>query len=169
MNPIPALIAIRPMTAEDVEWAQRLADASPNAPRWPAAAYLTAVDPQSLPRRIALLAESPKTVPKLGRFGGPITPKLGFAAASLLPPQAELETIVVAPEARRQGVARELFSTLADELRSAGVVEITLEARASNLPALKLYQSLGFAESGRRPRYYIDPVEDAVLMRLALA
>jgi len=157
-------IAIRPMTTADVEWALRLAEGSPLAPHWPQEAYLTAIDPKSSPHRIALVAESAKTSANLD----PIAPRLGFAIASLLPPQAELETIVVAPEVRRRGVARELFSALADELRSGGVVEVTLEVRASNLPALKLYQSLGFAESGRRPRYYIDPVEDAVLMRLAL-
>jgi len=164
MNPNRVSIAMRPMTAADVEWAQRLADASPQAPHWQAAAYLTAVDPQSSARRIALVAESPKTVPHLGR----IAPKLGFAVASLQLPQAELETIVVAPAVRRQGVARKLFSALAHQLKSAGASEVTLEVRASNRPALELYQALGFAESGRRPRYYIDPVEDAVLMRLIL-
>ncbi|MGB6689291.1 MAG: GNAT family N-acetyltransferase [Terracidiphilus sp.] len=152
------------MTADDVEWAQRLADGSPLAPHWPAAAYLAAVDPQASPRRIALVAESPKTVPHLGR----IAPKLGFAIASLLPPQAELETIVVTPAVRRQGVARELFSALVRGLRSAGASEVMLEVRAANRSALALYLSLGFAESGRRPRYYVDPVEDAVLMRITL-
>jgi [ribosomal protein S18]-alanine N-acetyltransferase len=164
MTAIPVPIEIRAMTAEDVGWAQRLADASPLAPHWREAAYLTAVDPQSSPRRIALIAVSPKNVPHLGR----IAPNLGFAVAILVPPQAELETIVVAPSIRRQGVARELFSVLAGELKSKGADEVTLEVRASNWPALALYGALGFVESGRRPRYYADPVEDAVLMRIDL-
>jgi [ribosomal protein S18]-alanine N-acetyltransferase len=163
MNAIPS-IAIRVMTAEDFEWARRLAEESPLAPHWPEAAYHSAVDPQSSPRRVALVAESPRAVPYLSRNA----PRLGFAVAGLLPPQAELETIVVAPSVRRQGVARELFSALARELRSAGADRVTLEVRASNRPALALYGALGFAESGRRPRYYVDPVEDAVLMRIAL-
>jgi [ribosomal protein S18]-alanine N-acetyltransferase len=165
MSATPDSIVIRAMTAEDIEWAQRLADGSPLAPHWLEAAYLTAVDPQSSPRRIALVAEAPKTVPHLGR----ISPRLGFAVANLVPPQAELETIVVAPSERRQGVARELFSVLARELKPNGANEVTLEVRASNRPALALYGALGFAESGRRPRYYIDPVEDAILMRISLA
>jgi ribosomal-protein-alanine N-acetyltransferase len=41
-----------------------------------------------------------------------------------------------------------------------------LEVRASNHPAIGLYRRLGFAETGRRKRYYRDPMEDAVQMRL---
>jgi [ribosomal protein S18]-alanine N-acetyltransferase len=169
MKANPASIAIRAMTPEDVTWAQRLADGSPLAPQWSATAYLAAVDPQSSPRRIALVGESSGTVSDLGRFEDRIESRLGLAVASLLAPEAELETIVVAPAARRQGVARELFHALAHELRSAGASEVMLEVRCSNLPALGLYRALGFVEFTRRPRYYVDPVEDAVLMRIALA
>jgi ribosomal-protein-alanine N-acetyltransferase len=63
-------------------------------------------------------------------------------------------------------LARHLFAALAVELALAGILEIILEVRASNAAALGLYRLLGFAETGRRPRYYHDPVEDAVLMRL---
>jgi ribosomal-protein-alanine N-acetyltransferase len=49
------------------------------------------------------------------------------------------------------------------------MTEVILEARASNQPALRLYRALGFVETGRRPRYYADPIEDAVLLRLQLA
>jgi ribosomal-protein-alanine N-acetyltransferase len=93
---------------------------------------------------------------------------MGFAVASLLEGLAELETIAVAPERRRRGLARQLFLVLMAELHTAGAREFILEVRASNHPALELYRSLGFAESGRRPRYYHDPVEDAVLMSLRL-
>ena len=67
---------------------------------------------------------------------------VGCALAVLLPPQAELE--------------------------SAGFREILLEVRASNEPAQGLYRGFGFSENGRRVRYYADPVEDAVLMRMRL-
>ncbi len=92
----------------------------------------------------------------------------GFAVASLLPPEAELETIAVAATAQRHGLARRLFAELATELAKAQIAEVNLEVRASNQPALELYRRLGFAETGRRVRYYHDPVEDAVLMRLRL-
>jgi ribosomal-protein-alanine acetyltransferase len=91
---------------------------------------------------------------------------VGFAVASLLPPEAELELIAVDPAAQRRGLARRLFARLAEELRATQVNEMILEVRASNLPALALYQSLGFVETGRRKDYYQIPVEDALLMRL---
>jgi len=92
----------------------------------------------------------------------------GFIVASLLPPQAELEIIAVAPQFQRRGQARRLFTALAVELRTGQSAELLLELRASNLPALAFYRSLGFTEAGRRPRYYHDPIEDALLMRLRL-
>ena len=70
--------------------------------------------------------------------------------------------------AQRHGLARRLFAELAAELGWAKITEILLEVRASNDSALGLYRCLGFVETGRRPRYYQDPVEDAVLMRLRL-
>jgi ribosomal-protein-alanine N-acetyltransferase len=93
---------------------------------------------------------------------------VGFTVASLLPPEAELETIAVASTAQRHGLARRLFVELAAKLVAAQITEVFLEVRASNQPALGLYRGLGFAETGRRARYYHDPVEDAVLMRLRL-
>ena len=54
------------------------------------------------------------------------------------------------------------------EIEAAEVTEVLLEVRASNQQATAFYRALGFAESGRRLRYYADPVEDAVLMSLRL-
>jgi ribosomal-protein-alanine N-acetyltransferase len=93
---------------------------------------------------------------------------VGFAVASLLPPQAELETIAVATEHQRRGIARRLFTAMVEELKTAQVNEVLLEVRASNSSALAFYQTLGFVETGRRPSYYADPVEDAVLLELRL-
>jgi len=90
----------------------------------------------------------------------------GFAVASLLPPEAELELIAVDQAAHRRGLAHLLFAELAEELRAARVEEVALEVRASNRAALALYWKLGFIESGRRKDYYQIPVEDALLMRL---
>jgi ribosomal-protein-alanine acetyltransferase len=92
----------------------------------------------------------------------------GFIVVSLLPFQAEVEIIAVAPQFQRRGLARRLFAVLADELRACQPTELLLELRASNLPALAFYRSLGFAETGLRPRYYHDPIEDALLMRLRM-
>jgi ribosomal protein S18 acetylase RimI-like enzyme len=48
-------------------------------------------------------------------------------------------------------------------------MEIALEVRAASAGAIALYATLGFTQTGRRPRYYRDPEDDAVVMRLELA
>ena len=70
------------------------------------------------------------------------------------------------PDVRRQGVARALIEGL---LNQAGHdCAYTLEVRASNLPAIALYESFGFRSAGLRPRYYADNGEDALIMWLTL-
>ena len=97
------------------------------------------------------------------RNSGPV---VGFAVASLVAPEAELETMGVASEGQRRGVGARLLQALVEELRAERVTELMLEVRASNCGALAFYRALGFRETGRRPRYYADPEEDAVLMGL---
>lgn len=148
---------IRPMVAADLDHVLSLAESLPETPRWPKSAYLHAIAPESTPRRVALVATDPWS-----------TSVLGFAVASLLPPQAELEVIAVARECQRQGIGQGLSIALANELKAAGVHELILELRPSNGSAQAFYQSLGFVWMGLRPDYYTDPVEDAVLMNLLL-
>ena len=78
---------------------------------------------------------------------------------------ADVMNVAVAPEARRQGVARALLEALEARLRARGVASLSLEVRPSNGPALALYESLGFTEAGRRPGYYRNPREDAWILR----
>ena len=157
MNSGAEAVAIQRMTAAALAQVQAIAESLSEAPHWPPMAYLTAIDPDAAPRRIALVAT--------GLQSGSV---LAFAVASLLPPQAELETIAVAPESQRRGIGRQILTALMDELKAAGVHEFLLEVRSSNLPAIALYRALGFVPCGLRPGYYLDPVEDAVLMRLPL-
>jgi ribosomal-protein-alanine N-acetyltransferase len=145
------------MTPADLGRVMEIAESLKEAPQWPRSAYLAALDPEAAPRRIALVVEEPAA--------GMVA---GFAVASLLPPEAELEIIAVAPTAQRRGLARQLFFSLATELRTAEVIGVMLEVRATNQPALEFYRRLGFVETGHRPRYYHDPVEDAILMCLRL-
>ena len=146
---------VRRMAAADVDAVMELAAGLPTAPHWPRDAYLAAQDPKASLARIALVAETLEGE----------DPLAGFALASLIPPQAELESIVVATIFQRRGIARRLFEALAGELASAGITEVLLEVRASNEAALSLYRALGFEEAGQRAGYYADPVEDAVLMK----
>jgi [ribosomal protein S18]-alanine N-acetyltransferase len=149
-------LRVRAMQAAEIDAVLALAASLPGAPHWARAAYQTVLSADSTPARVALVAATAQ---------GAVA---GFAIASLLPPEAELETIAVAPEQQRRGVGRELLKSLAETLRPRGVRSLLLEVRASNEAALRLYQQAGFLTAGRRPGYYSDPSEDALLMRLTL-
>jgi [ribosomal protein S18]-alanine N-acetyltransferase len=147
---------VRRMRPEDVGAVVALAAGLPTAPHWPRETYLAVLKPGMIPVRIALVAVM---------AGGKL---LGFAVASVIPQEAELESIAVSADWQRLGIGRRLFEVLLRELADAGVREVFLEVRASNLSALATYGVLGFVETGRRPGYYTHPVEDAVLMRRAI-
>ena len=72
--------------------------------------------------------------------------------------------LAVHPQYRRRGLARRLLSLAMTQARELGAQVAWLEVRPSNDPALSLYHSFGFQEVGRRPRYYEDTQEDALLL-----
>lgn len=146
-------ILIRRMRTEDLERVMAIAHSLEGAPQWPRSAYISAFNPNSTPKRTALVAADAET-----------GTAIGFAVASLLPPQAELETVAVSVGAQRRGIGGKLLSVMVEEMKAAAASEFILEVRASNHAAIALYRSLGWKENGRRPRYYADPEEDAVLM-----
>ena len=82
--------------------------------------------------------------------------------------QAEMVDLRVLASERRQGLGRQLLWASLTALGDVGAVE--LEVRSSNVAARALYESLGFSETGLRPKYYATPDgrEDAILMTLTL-
>jgi ribosomal-protein-alanine N-acetyltransferase len=146
---------IRPMAAADAEAVIAIAESLATAPHWPRSAYEAALDPDAIPQRIALVAEVSGAVE-------------GFAIASLIPPQAELETIAVSRPFQRRRAGSALLSVLLHELESCGIKEITLEVRASNFAAQAFYGAHSFLGSSRRKGYYSETGEDAVVMRAIL-
>lgn len=90
---------------------------------------------------------------------------LGYAVLSTVLDEGNLDNIAVAPDARRQGVADALLGVLTGFGREHLSV-LLLEVRASNAPAIALYEKHGFAAVGRRKSYYDAPREDAILMTL---
>ncbi len=81
---------------------------------------------------------------------------------------ADIQTIAIAADARGHGRGRALLRELLATARSRGAREVFLEVRADNPGAAALYLSEGFAEVGRRPRYYQPDDVDAVVMQLDL-
>jgi ribosomal-protein-alanine acetyltransferase len=95
----------------------------------------------------------------------------GYAGLRSIPgaPDADVQTLAVAPGVRGLGHGRMLLRTLLREAADRGAAEVFLEVRADNPVAQSLYRGEGFAPVGRRPRYYQPDDVDAIVMRLDLA
>ena len=78
--------------------------------------------------------------------------------------EAHIATIAVHPNYRRMGIGKKLLSTALQEAIQRGAKMATLEVRAGNLAAANMYTRFGFKVAGRRPRYYHDTQEDAIIM-----
>ena len=89
----------------------------------------------------------------------------GYVGSQSVLGESDMMNIAVGPNYRRQGVAAALVEELVRRLRERGNHCLTLEVRASNDPAIKLYEKLGFVQIGRRPNYYRSPKEDALILR----
>ena len=83
-------------------------------------------------------------------------------------PGQPVYTLTVSPTARRIGAGSALLRESMEALRGEGAETAFLEVRASNAGAIALYEQAGFVADGRRPRFYQNPTEDAVLMHRAL-
>jgi ribosomal-protein-alanine N-acetyltransferase len=89
---------------------------------------------------------------------------VGFGGIWLMVDEAHITTFGVHPEWRRRGVGRQLLVALADLSGQMRAMRMTLEVRAGNHAAQELYRRFGFIVAGRRPRYYTDNGEDALVM-----
>ena len=90
---------------------------------------------------------------------------LGYVGSQSVMGEADMMNLAVDPEYRRRGIAEALVARLVDGLAHQQVYSLTLEVRASNEAAIKLYYKLGFTMTGRRPNYYSAPKEDALILR----
>lgn len=92
----------------------------------------------------------------------------GYVGSQSVLDMADMMNIAVAPDFRRQGIAEQLILALIEKLKEKGIIALLLEVRVSNAPAITLYEKLGFEQVGRRPRYYHNPREDALILRKEL-
>ena len=89
---------------------------------------------------------------------------VGYAGLWVILDEGHITRIAVAPKFRRQGIGQDLVKTLMEVGANSGCQSFTLEVRASNIGARKLYKNLGFEEVGFRPGYYEMEDQDAVIM-----
>jgi ribosomal protein S18 acetylase RimI-like enzyme len=181
---------LRPAIASDLDLILALERATGLAPHWPPAAYLAILDSTTLQRclfvveknaslagfAVGLLHPAPHDPANLKQSDDCSSKKQNcHSERSEESPHfdtpvriAELESVVVSASARRAGIGRALSRAVFDWSRSQGATEVVLEVRAANSAAIALYACLGFTLAARRPRYYRDPNDDALLMRLQL-
>jgi [ribosomal protein S18]-alanine N-acetyltransferase len=149
----PALeVAVRPAGPADLDAIARLEEAS-FQDAWP-------------PDMLAFELAHPRALLLVATQGG-AQPPLGYAAFRHAAGEAELLRLAVVPGERRRGIARALVAEGLERLDREGVQVCFLEVRTDNEPAVKLYESLGFARIGQRSGYYRDGA-DALVFALGL-
>ncbi len=93
---------------------------------------------------------------------------LGYIGSQSVLGESDMMNVAVHPDHRRRGIAEGLVNALSADLKSRDNVCLTLEVRASNVPAIALYEKLGFTQVGLRKNYYRNPKEDALILRKPL-
>jgi ribosomal-protein-alanine N-acetyltransferase len=88
----------------------------------------------------------------------------GFCAFWLVADEVHINNVALRPALRGRGMGTALMRHVFAEARRLGARRATLEVRASNAGARRLYERLGFTVSGTRRNYYTSPVEDALVL-----
>jgi ribosomal-protein-alanine N-acetyltransferase len=145
---------LRPMTVADLDVLLPFEEVMFGTEAWSRDAYIEEITDTEL--RNYLVAESDT---------GEI---LGDGGLMTIGETAQIVTVGVLPQARRQGVGRLLVRALVGQARSRAADEVLLEVRMDNEAAQKLYESEGFSVIGTRKGYYAGGRMDAVVMRLDL-
>lgn len=142
-------VQVRTANQDDRPSIVQIEQLSATAAHWPESNYEKAL---AQDERLVLVAAEDSEV-------------LGFLIANRATEEWELENIAVSPKARRRGIGRALMRVLIEEVEQAGASEIRQEIRLSNQAAQQLGRSMGFSQQGRRPNYYREPTEDALLFK----
>ena len=88
----------------------------------------------------------------------------GYCGVVMAADEGDITNVAVAKQCRNQGIGGMLIVELIHRTEEVGVSRLFIEVRASNQPAIHLYQKMGFEQNGKRKNYYESPVEDALLM-----
>jgi ribosomal-protein-alanine N-acetyltransferase len=91
---------------------------------------------------------------------------IGYTVTKHVEDEGHILNLAVHPAHRGKGIAKVLVSKGLEELRQKGSRYVYLEVRVSNAEAIRLYESFGFRAGGIRKSYYLEPVEDALVMVL---
>ncbi len=90
---------------------------------------------------------------------------VGYIGSQSVLGESDMMNVAVHPDHRRNGIAQTLIQELIRELSARGNRCLSLEVRSSNIPAIELYEKLGFVQVGLRKNYYRNPREDGLILR----
>lgn len=140
------MVTYRRMTAEDVPFISKLEEETFSMP-WSADSFLEMIRKEDARYYVAQ---------KDGQL-------VGGCGVLMIAGEGNITNVVVAPEAREQGVATGMLRHLMREGEREGLTAYTLEVRVSNAAAIHVYEKLGFVSAGIRPGFYEKPTEDAMI------
>ena len=145
-----AIIRLEPMRVDDLDSVLLIEEQSFTTP-WSASMFRSELRHPTSHLFVARLQEAP----------GDIVGHIGYRVVA-----DEMHIVIVAvdPVWRRQGIGRQMLCQAMDHARAAACTKATLEVRASNSAAQQLYFRERFAPVGVRPRYYMRPPEDALIL-----
>ena len=89
---------------------------------------------------------------------------LGYIGINCILDEGYITNVAVFPEYRGHGVGKALIERVFSLARDESLSFVSLEVRESNIPAISLYDSLGFKQEGKRKNFYTDPKEDALIL-----
>ncbi len=141
------------MKLEDVPRVHEIDVSSFSLP-WPEKSYLFELTEN--PTTLALVAEITSSTSR------PLI--IGMVVVWVVMDEAHIATIAIHPEYRNYGYGKRLLADTMRRIIQRGVVLATLEVRKNNLLAQRMYLKFGFKMVGKRPHYYKDNNEDAVIM-----
>ena len=143
----PGIVRIRQMTAEDIDDAAALEKDNLGKEAWNSKQLLDALTRDDT---IYLVAE------KAGRV-------VGLCGVQNVSGDGEVTNVSVARDCRGEGIGYKMVKQLLERGRGIGIKDYTLEVRAGNEHAIRLYERLGFMSEGLRPGFYDEPKEDAAI------
>ncbi len=161
--PTPAEVAavrLTRMTARHLRGAAAVEEAVAARP-WPLAVLARELEDPAQRRYLVALAPREE--------GAARRAVVGFGGVQHRPDAAHVTNLAVAPAWQGHGLGQRLLSALLAHVARAGWGPVTLEVREGNAAARALYAAAGFVEAGRRPRYYTQPPDDAIIMWRAAA
>ena len=155
-------------------------ESAPQSP--PESRKIRAVRPDDAPHLAEILRRSPETVEWLPDAAGisatvsggfllvseSAQEVTGFLLARQAADEAEILNLAVHPANRRTGTATALLLAVVERFRAGHATRIFLEVRESNAPAIGFYRKHAFRQVGRRPNYYRQPDEAALILERSL-